>query len=75
MSEPRHWILASARETGEVVYYTGRAGPGWVGSREEAFAYLSVGHARERARAMSRMAPLHGFEWIAVPIYQEEEVH
>jgi hypothetical protein len=54
------YVLQATTQDGAPVYYTGRAGEGWV-SRElqEAFA-LSSELGDRRLASFNRMAPLHG---------------
>jgi hypothetical protein len=69
-----HWILAGARASGEVVYYGGASmAPiaSWLVGRERAKHFRSLAVARVIAKSAGEVL---GLEFIAVPIYQLEEV-
>ena len=60
------YYLQGIDRQGAQVYYTGRAGEGWL-SRDhaEAFQYPALDGARAKARAFARTAGLHGV-WFMV---------
>jgi hypothetical protein len=51
---------------GKTVWYTGRAGDGWVSSNpKEAFLGFSLEGARSRATQFNRMTAVHGIYFVA----------
>lgn len=62
------YLIRGLRADGAEVWYTGRAGDGWVsGDKREAFACLTLEGARARALNFNRMTALHGVRFVAVP--------
>lgn len=46
------------------LFYTGRAGEGWLGPRSEAFT-MGEGEAKRKAEIFNRMTAAHGFTfWV-----------
>lgn len=63
------FIVRGLSTDGGEVFYTGRAGNGWVSNdRNEAFVYTSQDEARRKALNFNRMEPLHGFRFIAIGV-------
>jgi hypothetical protein len=51
---------------GNTLYYTGRAGTGFVSSDlNEAFVYLTIVGARNRALVLNAGTPIHGIRFFA----------
>ena len=62
------FVLRAVNRSGDVVFYTGRAGNGWVDSdRREAFSFTDLTHARGRAVWFNRYSEVHGCWFVAVP--------
>lgn len=60
------FIVRGLKSDGAEVFYTGRAGDGWVSAdRSEAFAYTEL-RARRIAQTFNGQEPLHGMWFIAV---------
>lgn len=54
-------------EKGDTVWYTGRAGSGFVSvNQADAFTYASVESARLRATNLNRGTAIHGIRFVAV---------
>lgn len=60
-------IVRGVTVVGDVVYYTGRAGEGWVSAnRAEAFAGYSLEGARRKALQLNRHTDGHGVRFVAI---------
>ena len=63
---PQNIPVIGRTQTGETVFYTGRAGDGFVSSDpKDAFLYQSVDAARGRAKSLNGGTPLHGIWFVA----------
>ncbi len=61
-----NYIVRGLDGNGGEVFYTGRAGEGWVSpSRAEAFGYSKEG-AQRKALSFNRNTELHGLRFVAV---------
>jgi len=61
-------ILLGVNATGDVLYYTGRAGDLWVSSKgNEAFKYELLEGARRTAKRLNESTTVHGLRFIAMP--------
>ncbi len=61
------YVVRGLDADGNVTFYTGRAGAGWVSpNRAESFIY-SVDGARAKAMSFNRMTALHGLRFVAAP--------
>lgn len=59
-------IIRGVTANGSVVYYTGRAGDGWISpEKSEAFQY-ALPHARQRAVQFNRNTSLHGIHFMGI---------
>ncbi len=66
-----NYVVRGVSKDGVVQYYTGRAGSGWLSPNiAEAFGYQSLEGARNRAKGMNAMEPIHGV-WFTVPWVRE----
>jgi len=61
-----YYIVRSLKSDGTEVFYTGRAGDGFIGQRGEAFAYSTQDAARAKASNLNRYTALHGYYFIAM---------
>jgi hypothetical protein len=67
-----NFLVRGLKADGTEVFYTGRAGEGWVStSRSDGFAYATIEVARNKATGFNRMMTVHGVRFIAVPAVQE----
>jgi hypothetical protein len=61
-------ILVGKNRDGAEVFYTGRAGDGWVSTvRAEAFAYENRALAESTVERFNKMTPLHGVTFCVGP--------
>lgn len=59
--------------TGDVVWYTGRAGNDWVSSdRADAFKF-TLERARRQASAFNKMTAIHGIRFVAVSAVTDDD--
>lgn len=67
--------LKGLTSIGDVVWYTGRVGGGWISNnRAEAFTYTVEG-ARRKASQLNVMTEVHGIRFVAVVAEQEPTAH
>ena len=60
-------IVRGLRRNGDEVFYTGRAGTGFVSPDvRDAFVYISHPSARNRATTLNHTEPIHGIWFIAM---------
>lgn len=65
-------MVLGTMENGTRVYYTGRAGSGWVSvDQNEAFVYESIDAARRKAMIFNRMTLIHGIRFMAPSGYED----
>lgn len=58
-------VVRMVSQDGQVFFYTGRAGSGWVSQNlSDAFTYQTIEGARNKACVINRMTPIHGFHAI-----------
>lgn len=66
MASSLPFVLFGLDRDDRKVYYTGRAGDGWVSTDpKEAFTYETYAHANGRARVFNQWTDLHGIHFIA----------
>lgn len=67
------FAIRGVRENGGVVWFTGRAGEGFVSEeRGEAFESFSLEGARRRAMSLNAMTAVHGIHFM-VPVPNEHD--
>ena len=58
-------LILGTTADGAEVFYTGRAGDGWVSADvKEAFRYDSLEQARRKAMIFNQATPLHGIRFM-----------
>ncbi len=63
------YILRGLDADGNEMFYTGKAGTGWVSvNRNDAFTYHHQDVARDKAKLFNTRMPLHGLRFIALDI-------
>lgn len=68
MNSSSSFVVRGVSLDGTEVFYTGRAGEGWVsGDRGQAFTYQSLEGARRQAGKFNSFTALHGYHFM-VPV-------
>lgn len=66
MTNQKTFKLFGVARNDQKVFYTGRAGEGWVSANEaEAFPYSTYEAAKDRANQHNKWTALHGIHFVA----------
>ena len=66
-------LIIGKTAEGKVVYYTGKAGDGWISDKmKDAFIGYSLEGARNKAKNFNQMTAVHGIHWIGFDPTQVE---